>query len=108
VRIARECCTECMVQIEIEPDRDDIAINGEILSTALQNLRHDFTRQIGSSLYDLLVEIYDTADVQDSSNEGFVKLLHGLMVLEYENASLWYDVHPIVVDLLKQKKLIKA
>lgn len=108
VRIARECCTECMVQIEIEPDRDDIAINGEILSTALQNLRHDFTRQIGSSLYDLLVEIYDTADVQDSSNEGFVKLLHGLMVLEYENASLWYDVHPIVVDLLKQKKLIEA
>ncbi len=108
VRIARECCTECMVQIEIEPDREDIVIDQEILNAALQNLRHDFTRQIGSSLYDLLVEIYNTSEVEDSSNEGFVKLLHGLMVLEYENASLWYGVHPIVVDLLKQKELIKA
>ena len=108
VRIARECCTECMVQIEIEPDREDIVIDQEILNAALQNLRHDFTRQIGSSLYDLLVQVYETADVKDSSNEGFVKLLHGLMVLEYMNASLWYDVHPIVVDLLKQKKLIEA
>jgi len=108
VRIARECCTECMVQIEIEPDREDIVIDQEILNAALQNLRHDFTRQIGSSLYDLLVEIYNTSEVEDSSNQGFVKLLHGLMVLEYENASLWYGVHPIVVDLLKQKKLIEA
>jgi len=108
VRIARECCTECMVQIEIEPDREDIAIDEEILNAALQNLRHDFTRQIGSSLYDLLVQIYKTSEAEDSSNEGFVKLLHGLMVLEYENAALWYDVHPIVVDLLKQKKLIEA
>jgi len=108
VRIARECCTECMVQIEIEPDREDIVIDQEILNAALQNLRHDFTRQIGSSLYDLLVQIYNTSEVEDSSNQGFVKLLHGLMVLEYENASLWYGVHPIVVDLLKQKKLIEA
>ncbi|MEI6065349.1 MAG: hypothetical protein WCQ26_12200, partial [Pseudanabaena sp. ELA748] len=108
VRIARECCTECMVQIEIEPDRDDIAIDEEIFNVALQNLRHDFTRQIGSSLYNLLVQIYETSEAEDSSNEGFVKLLHGLMVLEYENSSLWYDVHPIVVDLLKQKKLIEA
>ncbi len=107
VRIARECCTECMVQIEIEPDRENIVINEGIFNEAVQNLRHDFTRQIGSSLYDLLVQIYETSESEDSSNEGFVKLLHGLMVLEYENASLWYDVHPIVVDLLKQKKLIK-
>ncbi|WP_055075748.1 ATP-binding protein [Pseudanabaena sp. 'Roaring Creek'] len=108
VRIARECCTECMVQIEIEPERENIVINEEILNAALQNLRHDFTRQIGSSLYHLLKEIYETSVPEDSSNEDFVKLLHGLMVLEYENASLWYDVHPIVVDLLKQKKLIEA
>jgi DNA polymerase III delta prime subunit len=108
VRIARECCTECMVQIEIEPDREDIVINEEILNAALQNLRHDFTRQIGSSLYKLLAQIYKTSEAEDASNDGFVKLLHGLMVLEYENASLWYDVHPIVVDLLKQKKLIEA
>jgi energy-coupling factor transporter ATP-binding protein EcfA2 len=108
VRIARECCIECMVKIEIEPDRKDIAINQEILDTVLRNLRHDFARQIGASLYDLMVQIYETSEVKDSSNAGFIKLLHGLMVLEYENDLMWYDVHPIVVDLLKEKKLIEA
>ena len=108
VRIARECCIECMVKIEIEPDRKDIAINQEILNTVLRNLRHDFARQIGASLYDLMVQIYETSEVKDSSNTGFIKLLHGLMVLEYENDLMWYDVHPIVVDLLKEKRLIEA
>ena len=106
VRIGRECCTESMVQLEIEPDRQTLKIDREILTIAVQNLRNDFARQIGSSLYDLLVQVYQTSEPEDTSNEGFVKLLHGLMVLEYENAALWYDVHPIVVDLLKQKKLI--
>ena len=107
VRIARECCTECMVQLEIEPDGGSVKIDDEILTAALRNLRHDFARQIGSDLYDLLVEVYKTAETPDASSDGFVKLLHGLMVLEYENDALWYDVHPIVVDLLKQKNLIE-
>jgi hypothetical protein len=107
VRIARECCTECMVQLEIEPDSDNVEIDDGILAVALRNLRHDFARQIGSDLYDLLVGVYKTAETPDASSDSFVKLLHGLMVLEYENDALWYDVHPIVVDLLKQKKLIE-
>ncbi|OYQ64013.1 KAP family P-loop domain protein [Pseudanabaena sp. SR411] len=106
VRIARECCTECMVQIEIESDREDIMIDEEILNAALQNLRHDFTRQIGLSLYDLLVEVYETAEAVNDAN--FIRMLQALMILEYENASLWYDLHPIVADLLKQKKLIDS
>lgn len=103
VRIARECCTECMVQLELEPDKTDQTIDAEILAAALRNLRNDFSRQIGSDLYDQLVEIYETADAADTSDPGFVKLLHGLMVLEYINDALWYDVHPIVVGLLRQK-----
>jgi hypothetical protein len=27
-------------------------------------------------------------------------------VLEYENDDLWYDLHPLVTDLLKRKNLI--
>jgi energy-coupling factor transporter ATP-binding protein EcfA2 len=106
VRIARECCTECMVQLEIEPDQEAVTIDHAILTTALRNLRNDFARQIGSNLYELLVQVYETAEPKDSSNDGFVKLLHGLMVLEYMNDALWYDVHPIVTSLLKQKQLI--
>jgi hypothetical protein len=33
-------------------------------------------------------------------------LLHGLHVLEYRNDQVWYDLHPIVIDLLKLKELI--
>jgi energy-coupling factor transporter ATP-binding protein EcfA2 len=106
VRIARECCTECMVQLEIDPEQATTKINDEILTVSLRNLRNDFARQIGSKLYDLLVEVYKTAETPDASDDGFVKLLHGLMVLEYLNDALWYDVHPIVVDLLKQKQRI--
>ncbi|MCP2731494.1 P-loop NTPase fold protein [Limnofasciculus baicalensis] len=105
VRIGRECCTECMVQLEIEPERENIKIDEEILATALRNLRNDFARQISSSqLYTVLAEVYKT--LKPAPGEDFVKLLHGLMVLEYENDALWYDVHPIVIDLLHRENLI--
>jgi hypothetical protein len=107
VRIARECCTECMVQMELEPDRTDLKINQEILTVAIRNLRNDFARQIGTDLFPVLVQVYNTLNNEDTDSEAFVKLLHGLMVLEYQNDDLWYDVHPIVVDLLQRKGLIE-
>jgi len=113
VRIARECCTECMVQLEIETDRQAVTIDRNILTIALRNLRNDFARQlVSSNLYNLLVQVYETGEAGDSPDEtedsssDFVKLLHSLMVLEYVNDALWYDVHPIVTSLLKQKQLI--
>ncbi len=101
VRLARECCTECMVQLEIEPDRDEIQIDDEILTAAVRNLRNDFARQLQPSLYEVLAEVYQT--LKAAEGEEFVKLLHGLMVLEYENDALWYDVHPLVQNLLKRE-----
>lgn len=105
VRLARECCLECMVQLDSDAN---VIINDEILTTALDTLRTDFERQIGSALYELLTIIYETANPPDTSSPDFVKLLHGLMVLEYKNSSLWFDVHPIVMDLMRQKELIEA
>jgi len=107
VRLGRECCTECMVQLELEPDRADLTINDEILTVALRNLRNDFARQIGTKLFPALVQVYETLNNEETDSDAFVKLLHGLMVLEYQNDALWYDVHPIVVDLLRQKALIQ-
>ncbi len=106
VRIARECCTECMVQMDLEPDRPDLKIDDQILTVALRNIRHDFARQIGTDLFPVLLQVYKTFNNEDTDSDAFVKLLHGLMVLEYQNDDLWYDVHPIVVDLLQRKGLI--
>ncbi|MEO0988084.1 MAG: P-loop NTPase fold protein [Cyanobacteria bacterium J06639_14] len=108
VRLARECCLECMVQLEIEPDGTPVTINDTILTTAIRNLRNDFDRQLGSDMYQLLVTVYETSATPDVTDASFIKLLHGLMVLEYENDSIWYDVHPIVVKLLQQKQLVQG
>lgn len=107
VRLGRECCTECMVQLELEPDRADLIINDEILTVALRNLRNDFARQIGTDLIPVLKQVCETLNNKDTDSDAFVKLLHGLMVLEYENDDLWYNVHPIVIDLLRQRGLIE-
>jgi energy-coupling factor transporter ATP-binding protein EcfA2 len=104
VRIGRECCMECMIQLEVEPERTDVRIDDAVLMKAVRNLRNDFARQVGSN-YGLLAEVYNTLNLVEGHE--FIKLLHGLMILEYENDALWYDLHPIVVDLLKRKQLIK-
>jgi hypothetical protein len=96
-----------MVQLELEPDRTDLKIDAEILTAALRNLRNDFARQIGTSLLPTLVQVYKTLKSKDTDSDAFVKLLHGLIVLEYQNDELWYDVHPIVVDILRREGLIQ-
>ena len=106
VRLGRECCTECMVQLEIDPDCDQIEIDDQILAAAVRNLRNDFARQLQPSFYDVLAQVYNT--LKPVEGEEFVKLLHGLMVLEYENDALWYDVHPLVQDLLRREGLIES
>lgn len=106
VRIARECCSQCLLQIRSYPQRNNIRINEEILQLAVKDLRNEFARPLGENLYTILVTTYENLTPKDAKSEEFLSLLHGLYVLEYENDDLWYDVHPIVVDLLKRKQLI--
>lgn len=106
VRIARECCNECMVEIEVGPEDQAVQINEKILTTALRSLRNDFALSLGDKLITLLVDVYEKAEPEDAASPEFLDLLHGLYVLEYLNDDLWFDVHPIVVDLLKQRQRI--
>lgn len=106
VRIARECCNECMLRLRLEPDRAEVQIDAEILTAALKNLRNEFARSLGQNRFDILVATYNNWNPPDAESQEFLSLLHGLYVLEYENDDLWYDVHPIVIDLLKRKQLI--
>jgi 3-oxoacyl-ACP reductase-like protein len=101
VRLGRECCTEAMLQLA---ERDTVIIDEAIIDTAVRNLRNDFSRQITPAMSPLLKQVYDDRGRVD--NESFTDLLHGLIILEYENDDLWYDLHPIVVDLLKRKQVI--
>lgn len=107
MRLARECCTECMIELDIDPTQTNLQIDDQILKTASGNLRNNFAREMGSQeLYDIAAQVYRTS--KSVKGDGFTRLLHSLMILEYENGDLWYDVHPLVLELLRREKMIAA
>ncbi|MEO1387998.1 MAG: P-loop NTPase fold protein [Cyanobacteria bacterium J06634_6] len=106
VRLGQECCRECMLALDMEPERTAVKIDEEILQRAARNLRIEFSRPLGSKLLDVLQQTYENFEPEDANGEDFLLLLHGLYVLEYENAELWYDLHPLVKDLLQRKGAI--
>jgi hypothetical protein len=110
IRIASVCCSKCLLEIRRDRSRDDIKINSDILNKALTDIRNDFAVPLNQRHYKLLVKIYrDLIPDPDMDNDqDFRNLLHGLFILEYRNDDLWFDVHPIVYDLLKRQGRLLA
>jgi len=106
IRIANECCRICLRLIRRHPERQDIKIDGEILQEAVKKIRLDFDEGMGKADYAILSNIYKENFPEDTADERFLNLLHGLRALEYRNDELWYDTHPIVTDLLRGKGLL--
>jgi hypothetical protein len=106
VRIANKCCEECQLLLQENPLRQDVKINQNILQKALTEIRLEFTVGLGKAKYEILTATYNNFEPEDQEDQNFLDLLHGLYVLEYKNDDLWYDVHPIVGDLLKRRGLI--
>lgn len=107
VRIARMCCSQCLLQLRQEPDRTDLKINDDILQLALRELRNTLAASLGESRYEILKITYVNAEPKEIMDPEFLVLLHGLYILEYRNDDLWYDVNPVVVELLRRRKLIE-
>ena len=102
IRIASQCCSECSIQLRLEPDRDDVRIDRAVLAVATDAIRKEYAAPLGKPDYELLRIVYRdyAANYDDGADERFLKLLHGLYVLEYENGDLWYNTHPLVAELL--------
>lgn len=105
VRISRQCCEECLLALDDNPD-DNLKIDDEILARAVKTVRNSFARALGTNDFKILRDVYDKFMPPDTMEPAFLNLLHTLCVLEYENDDLWYDLHPIIVDLLQRKKVI--
>jgi hypothetical protein len=108
VRICNRCCRICLREIRRQPDRTDFKIDGAVLTEAIKGLRLDFETTLGKADYTILQTTYQNFLPEDPKADPFLDLLHGLQVLEYRNDEVWYDVHPIVTDLLRRKGLIDA
>ena len=108
IRISNECCNLCLRLVRSNPDRTDIKINDDILTQAIKNIRLNyFEAGLGKTDYDILTTTYHKFEPEDPNNESFLKkLLHSLYVLEYRNDDIWYDVHPIVIEILRRRELI--
>ena len=107
VRIARACCSQCLLLLRREPELTELRITDEVLEVALRDLRNDFAASLGTSRYQILATTYRNAEPEEVNDPEFLLLLHGLYVLEYRNSDLWYNVHPMLEELLKRRKLIE-
>ncbi|MBD2540373.1 P-loop NTPase fold protein [Coleofasciculus sp. FACHB-SPT36] len=105
IRLANECCRICLRLVRRQPQRP-LTINDTILDEAINNIRNDFAVPLGKLDYEILQTTYQNFEPNDPKSSEFLDLLHGLYVLEYRNRQNWYDVHPIVIDLLRDRGLI--
>lgn len=99
VRITNECCRICLRWLLQEPERA-VKIDLDVLEIAVNNLRIQMARTLGKKRYEILQQVRQTYAPDDSEDPDFFVLLKLLGVIEYRNDREWYDVHPIVVDLL--------
>jgi hypothetical protein len=111
VRIANECCQQALLKLRRDRTLADLKINEEILQLAINELRNDIAAPLTQNNYRILLEIYHhyIYDAQDDQErQTFLDLLQWLYVLEYRNADDWFDVNPLVVDLLKRRGLTNS
>jgi len=111
IRIVDRCCDLCMQEIRgcIRRslfDKPPVIIDQQVLNTVLIDLQIGYAEPLGQVDFHLLKLIYEQFKPQDAENQRFLDLLHGLYVLEYRNATLWYDLNPIVFDLLVQEGVL--
>lgn len=104
-------------QPNAEPDEKNVEILSAVLRKRIAadlvepDTLHQMVLLSGGVLrelvqFNLLVKIYEDFAPPDARSAEFLELLHALYVLEYENDDLWYDLHPMVTELLRRKNML--
>jgi hypothetical protein len=111
IRIVNLCCDRAMQQLrrqirQQQFDQPQIVITPAILESVLTDLQISYSESLGQKDFTLLLRIYQEFKPEDSENQRFLDLLHGLYILEYRNRVQWFDLNPIVQDLLIQEGVL--
>jgi hypothetical protein len=84
---------------------------------AIGKMRGEYTRRLGQSPYDMkeipysakssrLVGVYNSAPDNEIPDPVLYSLLRGRAIQEF-NGDVWFGVHPLVVDILKEQQHLK-
>lgn len=109
IRITRQCCFECSLFLTEHTTQQDVKINQHFFDLAIRKIRNDFATPLANSHYQILKQVYNNYNFDskdDNEQQKFLNLLHGEYILEYRNDDVWYDVHPVVADLLRRRGLL--
>jgi hypothetical protein len=98
--------------------READQINAADVTSAMDNLRSNYKRQLGQSPYDqdpipypkkadLLKRIYGGDEEAEIPNPVLYSLLSARAVQEF-NGKRWFGVHPLVVDILTSQQKLQA
>ncbi|MGC1308879.1 MAG: hypothetical protein WA885_16755 [Phormidesmis sp.] len=87
---------------------EKVRIDRAVFEQAVKEIRLDFEAPLGRVDYEILQQVYKNFEPADPKDQTFLDLLHSLHVLEYRNGKIWYDLHPIVKDLLVLKGMVKG
>jgi len=76
-----------------------VKIEKEVIEDVVAEIRNEYKRILEKDHYKLLKEVHKTKEKVDGEN--FRELLHAIAILEYSNRENWFDVHQIILPLLK-------
>lgn len=97
VKMVQDCCLYCAT---FNVPR----ISHKVVDWVINEFKKDYSRRLSHDDYLNLKKVYEFKECPGLENAW--EYLQALCVLEYSNGSYWYDVHPIVELLLKEKGLI--
>jgi nucleoside-triphosphatase THEP1 len=111
MRIADLCCDRALQEIRRQIrkalyDQPTVLIDALILESVLTDMQITYSESLGQKDYQLLKRIYAEFKPEDIESQRFLDLLHSLYILEYRNAVQWFDLNPIVFDLLVQEAVL--
>lgn len=111
IRIGDRCCDKAMQQLRAQIrqqqwDQPEVMVNQQILNEVVTELQNEYAEVLGQTDFEALKLLYEQFKPKNAEDQRFLDLLHGVYVLEYRNALLWYDLNPIVRNLLVQEGIL--
>ncbi len=108
IRIVDRCFQQCKLELnrrirQSQLDEPMTKIDQHILDQVLIDFQIEYSEPLGADDYELLKYTYDHFKAKSTQDQRFLDLLHGLYILEYRNASHWYDLSPMVIDLMREQ-----